>query len=61
MDKKLKQLFDFQKFEQNPRLTTMIEDVEKSVADVLTDDELDKVSAAGSGQNKPKKTEKKKQ
>ena len=45
---KLSQAFDFQKFQQNPRLAAITRDVESRYerAD-LSDDDLDLVSAAG--------------
>lgn len=42
----LKRLFDFQKYEKNPRLERMIREAEGD-ATVLSDDELSRVSAAG--------------
>ena len=55
MEKKLKQLFDFQKFEQNPRLSAIIDEAENSPLQKLTDDDLSLVSAAGTGRHKHKK------
>ena len=43
---KLKKLFDFQKFEQNQKLSKMIDDAE-SEGVLLTDEELSFVNAAG--------------
>ncbi len=55
MERRLRNLFDFQKFERNPKLGKMISDVEKKyqVADVLSDDALEMVSAGlgHTGQN----------
>ena len=46
--KKLSQAFDFQKFQQNPRLAGVIRDVEGRYAGTaLSDDDLELVSAAG--------------
>ena len=42
----LKKLFDFQRFEQNPRLERLIREAEGDGA-ALSDDELSLVSAAG--------------
>ena len=45
---KLSQAFDFQKFQQNPRLADVISDVESRYTEVaLSDDDLELVSAAG--------------
>lgn len=46
MDKKLKLLFDYQRFEQNPRLAKLIRETENTVQE-LSDDDLFYVSAAG--------------
>ena len=45
--KKLLQTFDFQQFQQNPRLAKIISDVESRYANVLSDDDLELVNAAG--------------
>lgn len=46
--KKLSQVLDFQKFQQNPRLAAIIRDVESRYAKAaLSDDDLELVSAAG--------------
>ena len=47
MEKKLWELFDFQKFSGNVRLKKMIADTESCYGNVLPDDCLDKVNAAG--------------
>lgn len=47
MEKKLRQLFDFQKFSENPRLAEMIEETEKCYGETLSDDDLEQVNAAG--------------
>lgn len=49
MEQKLKRLFDYQKFQNNPRLEAMLAEAEGSCA-ALEDDALDMVSAAGDGQ-----------
>ena len=45
--KKLSQTFDFQRFQQNERLASIISDVESRYAHALPDDDLELVSAAG--------------
>ena len=45
-EQKLKKLFDFQKFEQNQKLSKMIKEAE-SEGVLLTDEELSFVNAAG--------------
>lgn len=47
MEKKLWQLFDFQKFSENLRLAKMIEETEKCYGKTLSDDDLGQVNAAG--------------
>ena len=47
MDKTLRALFDYQKFEGNSRLAAMIDDVEKRYAVQLDDSDLEFVNAAG--------------
>ena len=47
MDRTLKKLFDFQHFRQQDRLTAVIGDVKSRYAAVLSDDEAELVSAAG--------------
>ena len=47
MERKLFQAFDRQRFQQNARLAGIISDVESRYARVLTDDDLEMVSAAG--------------
>lgn len=46
MENKLKQLFDFQRFENNPRLAKVISDAE-ACGEALSDDDLFMVAAAG--------------
>ena len=45
--KKLTALFDYQRFERNERLQALIEDTENRCMNVLSDDDLEWVSAAG--------------
>ena len=47
MDKRLKRLFDFQRFAGNRRLAALIERAEFLHAESLSDEDLEKVSAAG--------------
>ena len=47
MMKKLSQAFDFQRFQQNPRLAKIIGEAESRYANALSDDDLELVSAAG--------------
>lgn len=47
MEKALKQLFDFQNFSGNARLAAMIADTESRYGNVLSDDDLGAVNAAG--------------
>lgn len=48
MEEKLKKLFDYQKFEKNPRLEKLIEESEaRYKAAELSDESLEMVSAAG--------------
>ena len=47
MDSKLNQLFDYQKFQQNPQLAKIISIVEDHYSGVLSDDDLMLVNAAG--------------
>lgn len=49
-EQKLKKLFDFQKFENDPKLSKMIEQSE-SEGVLLTDEELSFVNAAGDQTN----------
>ena len=51
MEKKLKKLFDFQRFEQNKALEKLIPETENRYAAELSDDDLALVSAAGEPQN----------
>ena len=47
MEKKLKMLFDYQRFEKNAKLEKLISETEDSFANELSDDELFFVNAAG--------------
>lgn len=48
MEKKLKRLFDYQRFEKNERLEKLIEESQaRSKAAELSDESLEMVSAAG--------------
>ena len=44
---KLSQVFDFQRFQHNERLESIISDVENRYAHALTDGDLEQVNAAG--------------
>lgn len=46
MERTLRNLFDFQKFKENPRLAAMLADAENRYSSV-SDDALELVSAAG--------------
>ena len=60
MEKKLKSLFDFQKFDGNSELADMIAATEKrfSKNQQLSDEDLSWISAAGTGIVDPKKKDK---
>lgn len=47
MEQKLKRLFDYQKFQKNPRLEAMLTEAEGRYQGSLSDDALELVSAAG--------------
>ena len=47
MDRKLKMLFDYQRFEKNQRLEELIRETESRYAKDLSDEELGYVNAAG--------------
>lgn len=47
MEKKLRNLFDFQRFSQNERLAAIIADTEERYSNVISDDDLEAVNAAG--------------
>lgn len=47
MEKTLKTLFDFQKFDGNPHLSKLIEETESLYENTLSDEDLDLVNAAG--------------
>ena len=54
MEKKLKALFDFQRFSKDPRLSRLIEETEERRERELSEEELSLVSAAGETDRKPK-------
>ena len=61
MDKKLKSMFEYQKFAQNSRLSKLIADTEnRYTAHELSDDDLWLVNAAGVPEMDPKDANKKK-
>ena len=47
MEKLLKTLFDFQKFESDPELAKLISETESRYAEALTEDDLALINAAG--------------
>ena len=47
MEKKLKKLFDYQRFEQNAKLEKLILETENRYAKELSEEDLSLVSAAG--------------
>lgn len=47
MEKTLARLFDFQRFSDNARLADIIADTKRRYDNSLSDDELEKVNAAG--------------
>ena len=49
MDRTLKSLFAYQGFAANKRLDALIRDTESRYSEVMTDDELESVNAAGGG------------
>ena len=49
MENKIKALFEFQRFSGNKRLEAMINDAESRYRNELSDEEVEIVSAAGSG------------
>ena len=49
MEKKLRELFDYQRFEPNERLPKVIRGTEKRYGTELSDEELSLVAAAGEG------------
>lgn len=53
--KKLKALFDYQRFEDNKKLQALIDETETRYAYALSDDDLEWVNAAGEIENKDKK------
>ena len=55
MEKKLAKLFEYQRFEKNPKLEKLIAETEGRYAEELSDDMLEMVSAAGESRMKEKK------
>lgn len=51
MEKELKKLFDYQRFEKNERLEKLIRETESRYATELSDDDLSLVNAAGEPEN----------
>lgn len=49
MDRTLKSLFAYQGFAANKRLDALIKDTESRYSDMISDDELEGINAAGSG------------
>ena len=47
MERKLKRLFNYQKFAGNSRLSAMLDDVDGRYGGALSDNDLELVSAAG--------------
>ena len=47
MEKKLKKLFDYQRFEQNAKLEKLIQETESRYEKELSEEDLSLVSAAG--------------
>lgn len=47
MEQKLKRLFDYQRFQKNPRLEAMLSEAEGRYDHAVSDDDLELVSAAG--------------
>ena len=60
MEEKLKKLFDFQRFEENPRLASLIKETKDRETRELSDDDLFYVAAAGSAEYLREEAEKKK-
>ncbi len=55
MERKIKQLFDYQRFENNPRLGKLIAETESCCGVELSDEELFMVAAAGEIDNTEEK------
>ena len=53
MEKKLKELFDYQKFAQNAKLQSVIDSVHRRPRELLLDDSVELVSAAGAPYLRP--------
>jgi len=49
-EKTLSLLFDYQRFENDPRLETLINEMESEYSTEISDDDLSQVSAAGEAQ-----------
>ncbi len=47
MERIVTTLFDFQHFQQNPKLASIVKDVESRYTNELSDNDLDLVNAAG--------------
>lgn len=47
MEKKLRSMFEFQRFAQNPRISKLIAETESRMAQAMDDDDLWMVNAAG--------------
>lgn len=47
MENKLKNMFEYQRFQNNPRLAKIIADTESRYGEALSDDDLFSVNAAG--------------
>ena len=54
MSDTLKTLFDFQKFENNESLAKLIKETEERYASVISLDDLEMISAAGTPEKKKK-------
>lgn len=57
MERKLRALFDYQKFEGNSALAAVIDETEARYARALDDDDLSMVAAAGEALNEPENTD----
>lgn len=55
MEKKLKMMFDFQRFENNAKLSKLIAETETRFKKQLDDDELELIAAAGEAEQKKEK------
>ena len=59
MEKKLKKMFDYQRFEPSARLAKLINETESRYAREISDDDLYMVAAAGTPEEMKKKEEEK--